>query len=328
MTAARSDLLTVSLSPHCHAGTSVQRRMLLTCATLAPAVGVTMVLGGVGVILTILTGVAAAAATDAIFRTCRSGLPALADASAVLAGLLLSCTLPPSAPFWMAAIGAAFGVFVMNIPAAGPGRNFLNPALAGRAFLLLAFPLAIKATAAVGETAVTGQMLLSRFLCFQDGGWIGGVSPAALLIGAVVALRLRLIDYWIPAAFFATAFMLYWATGDGAAFGAAGPLTALYRLMGGGLPLAAMFLATDFATAPASIPGRLLFGAGCGAGTLLFKDAGYGATYSILLMNCLTPYLDRYVTRRPSLRPSGKTPDVGIAASAHSETAAGEEVGV
>jgi electron transport complex protein RnfD len=296
-------LLAVSAAPHIRGRNSVQVIMLVTLAALMPALVVSAVHNGPRVLLAAAVSMAAAALAEWVFRIIAERRTGMIDGSAGVTGLLLACTLPPQIPLWVPPFGAVFAVAIVKMAFGGLGRNFLNPALAGRAFCVIVFPAVFGALPSP-PAAVPGDALLSFFIGFQ-GGWIGGSSAGALLAGAAVLWGLRIIDMTLPVSFIATSFLLFWLAGAGH-----GPLPALVQAGTGPLLLCALFMATDPVTSPKASGARLLFGTGCGALTFLFRNAGSagdGVMYAVLLMNCVVPYADRYCGRFLRRRAGGTT---------------------
>ncbi|MBN2188179.1 MAG: RnfABCDGE type electron transport complex subunit D [Chitinispirillaceae bacterium] len=305
MNAPKADtLVAVSAPPHLRGRDSVPVIMLVTIAALMPALIASAVHNGPRVLLAAALSMAAAAVSEWAFRIVAERRMAMIDGSAGVTGLLLACTLPPQVPLWVPPLGALFAVAVVKMAFGGLGRNFLNPALAGRAFCVLVFP-AVFGLLSSPPAAVPGGALSSFFLGGQ-GGWIGGSSAGALLAGAAVLRALRIIDMTVPLSFLASSFILFWLAGEGQ-----GALAALAQAGTGGMLLCALFMATDPVTSPKAFGARLLFGCGCGALAFCFRDAGTagdGAMYAVLLMNCFVPYCDRYCGRLLRRRPGRAAP--------------------
>jgi electron transport complex protein RnfD len=238
--------------------------------------------------------------------------------------------MPPGAPYWVSAVGGAFAIVVVKQAFGGLGFNFMNPALAARAFLLAAWPIHMTAawvaprgsenlsgifSSLDGITAATPLTVLKKFVTpgllerthladglgsvffGNTGGCLGETSVLALLIGGAVLLLKKYIDYKIPLAFICTVFLLTWLfNGSGSFFTAEALLVPCFHIFTGGLMLGAFFMATDMVTSPITPLGSLLFGVGCGCITVLIRlIGGYpeGVSYSILLMNITVPLLDK-----------------------------------
>ena len=240
------------------------------------------------------------------------------DLSAAVTGLLLALTLPATVPYWMAAVGAVFAVIVVKAAFGGLGQNIFNPALAARALLLLLFPASMTRFAAPGAsvpldlgsadvvTAATPlhsmvmpalpDVPLSEMFLGSIGGCIGEVSALALLIGGGYLVVRGVIKLRIPVSYLGTMAVLSFA------FAPMEPLRwMLYSLLGGGVLLGALFMASDYATSPATPGGQVLYGIGCGVLTVLFRSVGLypeGVTYAILLMNAASWLLERFTPTR------------------------------
>ena len=237
------------------------------------------------------------------------------DGSALVTGVLLAMTLPATVPYWMAALGAVFAIVAMKALCGGLGQNIFNPALGARALLVLLFPSSMVRFSSVsglvnGMDAVTAatplhhmvmpalpeESLLDMFIGNIPGS-IGEVSTLALLLGGAYLLIRRVISIRIPAAYLLTvaALTLVFSKTDDPV------MWMLYNLLGGGVMLGAIFMATDYATSPVTPLGQLLYGVGCGALTVLFRYFGLfpeGVTYAILIMNAASWAMDRYTAPR------------------------------
>ncbi|MBQ3532769.1 MAG: RnfABCDGE type electron transport complex subunit D [Oscillospiraceae bacterium] len=312
-------LLAVTSSPHIRDPLSTPRIMARVLLALLPAAAAAVWQFGPRAAMMMLVGISSALAAEGLVSFILPGHFTLSDGSAAVTGLLLAMTLSASAPYWLCALGAAFAVVCVKALFGGLGQNIFNPALAGRAFLLLCFPrymvhytvpdaaLPLGSSAADVATAPTPlhhmvmpalppESLMDVFLG-RIGGSIGEVSALALLLGGGYLLLRGVISWHIPAAFLATL-----ALGSAALHLTDAPLTwALYNLCSGGALLGAFFMATDYVTSPVTRRGQLIYGAGCGALTLLFRRTGIypgGVTYAILLMNGCVWTLDRLTQPR------------------------------
>jgi len=247
----------------------------------------------------------------------------IGDLSAVVTGMLLALVCPVTVPYWMIAVGSFFSIVVVKQLYGGIGCNFLNPALAGRAVLVAAYagpmtrwlapeasypvlgsadlvtaatPLAIlkeggaDAFAALTQTYTAGDLFLGRI-----GGSLGETSALMLLLGGAYLLVRKVISWHIPAAYIGTVALVSLLA---APAGVDPWQYVTYQLFAGGLLLGAIFMATDYATSPVTKPGQLIFGAGCGLLTCFIRHFGSypeGVCYSILIMNCTTWLLDKYI---------------------------------
>ena len=236
------------------------------------------------------------------------------DLSAAVTGLLISLNLPVTAPFWLAIIGALFAIIIVKQFFGGIGNNFMNPALAARAFLLTSwagtmttwvapftkvsfFNNADAVSSATPLALLNGSEELPTYLDLflgKVGGCIGEVSSLAILIGAAYLIWRKVISIRIPATYILTVALLTFVFGGESLFSG----DALYHILSGGLLLGAFFMATDYVTTPCTHKGQIVFGIGCGILTAVIRLwGGYpeGVTYSILLMNVATPLIDRYM---------------------------------
>ena len=248
----------------------------------------------------------------------------IGDQSAVVTGILLSFVCPVDLPWWAVIIGAFFSIVVVKQLYGGIGCNFLNPALAGRAILLASYATAMttwslpsskKALADVISTATPLQIMkegtvekfaelttnytVGDMFIGRIGGSLGEVSALALLLGGAWLLIRKVISWHTPVAFIGTVAIL---TLISAPAGIDNVQYMLYNVFGGGLMLGAFFMATDYATSPVTKPGQLIFGIGCGLITCFIRRFGSypeGVCYSILIMNCTTWLLDKYI--RPTI---------------------------
>ncbi len=318
----------LSSSPHVYAPMDAKRLMSNVLIALAPTALYGIYLYGISAALTILVSVAAALASDAIFRAVIGQKPRVVDFSAAVTGLLLALILPPSTPWWMTALGAIFAVVVAKEFFGGLGANVFNPALIGRAFLLMSFPAAITswhrpvglagaltdavssatplnivklggsvadlgknlADAGLASGADYGSILGTLFLG-NRAGCVGESSILLILIGAAFLLVTRTIDWRAPVAMIGSTFALSWILG----------LDPVLGVLSGGVVFGAFFMATDYVTAPVTLLGRLIFGAGAGIITALIRKWGgfpEGVTYAILIMNAVSPYLDNLVNKK------------------------------
>ena len=227
----------------------------------------------------------------------------VSDLSAALTGLLLAYNLPPSIPLWMAAVGGVFSIIIVKQFFGGLGQNILNPALAGRAMMLICWPVAMTTWTVHGVSGptplniikYTGDKLppLMDMALGNIGGCIGETSAAAILLGGVYLTAKGIISWRIPVVYIAVVMAATALAGR-----PAGPAA---ELLTGGLMLGAFFMATDYATSPMTAPGQVIFAAGCGVITSLIRAFGVypeGVSYSILIMNLTVPLIDRLTPPR------------------------------
>jgi len=241
------------------------------------------------------------------------------DYSAAVTGVLLAFNLPASSPFWMPVVGAFVAIVIVKQLFGGLGQNFVNPALAARAFLMAAYTAAMAgswtqpvrnpfaADLVSSATPLTiikvdpsfvikSSDVLNAFLG-NISGCIGETSAIALLLGAFYLFYKKVITWHIPAAYIITVFMLSTVLGRTGLFKGAG----YYEVLTGGLLLGAFFMATDYTTSPIAVPGKLIMGIGCGVLTVVIRNyGGYpeGVSYAILIMNLFVPLSDKYCVPR------------------------------
>ncbi len=302
--------LTVASSPHIRGNFRTNRIMLDVVLALLPALGVGIYMLGIRALWVTLLCVATAVAAEYLYSLVTRTRNTIVDGSAVVTGLLLAMTLPASVPYWLAAVGAVFAIVIVKALCGGLGQNIFNPALAARAFMLLICPVGMVRYFALGVDGVTAatplhhmvmpalpeESLMDMFLGNCPGS-IGEISALALLLGGVYLVIRKVISVRIPAAYLGTVAVLTLVFHKTDA-----PLQwMLYSLLSGGVMLGAIFMATDYATSPATAKGQLLYGVGCGALTVIFRYFGLfpeGVTYAILLMNACVWTLDRYTAPR------------------------------
>ncbi|MBQ1257103.1 MAG: RnfABCDGE type electron transport complex subunit D [Clostridia bacterium] len=297
--------LTVASSPHIRGNFRTSRLMLDVVIALLPAVGVGIARFGLRALLIILISVAAAVVSELLYCVLLKKRVTVIDASAIVTGLLLALTLPVSAPLWMPAAGSVFAIVFAKALFGGLGQNIFNPALMGRAFLMLIYPVgitryAMNVDAVASATplhhmvmpALPEESVLDMFLGFCPGS-IGEISALALLIGFAYLLIRKVISWRIPVFVMASAAVL------SLIFSKAGTPVQwmLYTLFSGGLMLGAIYMATDYATSPVTAKGQMIYGALIGALIVLFRYFGIypeGVTYAILLANALVWIIDRH----------------------------------
>lgn len=305
--------LVVTESPHVRSGASTTGIMLDVIIALIPSlIAGLLVFGYRSLVLSI---VCIASCMFFEWAWCRiiKKPSTVCDLSAAVTGLLLSLNLPVTAPFWLAIIGALFAIIVVKQFFGGIGHNFMNPALAARAFLLTSwagtmttwvapftkvsfFNNADAVSSATPLSLLNSSEALPTYLDLflgKVGGCIGEVSSLAILIGAAYLIWRKVISIRIPATYILTVAVLTFVFGGETLFTG----NALYHILSGGLLLGAFFMATDYVTTPCTQKGQIVFGIGCGILTAVIRLwGGYpeGVTYSILLMNVATPLIERY----------------------------------
>ena len=289
----------VSLSPHVRDSASTRRIMLQVCLALLPALAFGVWAFGLYALLVVALSVASAVGTEALVQRCLKRPLTISDGSAAVTGLLLGLTLPPEAPWYVPVFGAVFAIFIAKQVFGGLGDNFVNPALAGRAFLLACWPVEMTSypnpfavDALTSATPLADAGFAQSAAALQNAylglvpGTIGETCKLALLLGAAYLLLRRVIDWRIPVAYLGSLALLSWAFGgDG-----------LLSIGLGGAILGAFFMATDYVTSPITPWGKLVYGVGCGLITFAIRTWGAypeGVTYAILLMNVAAPLIDR-----------------------------------
>ena len=260
---------------------------------------------GIGALWTILVCVAAAVLAEFLFNLIVKKPQTVGDLSAVVTGLLLALNLSTNVPLWQAALGSVFAIVLVKGVFGGLGRNFANPAITARIFLLLAFTSTVAGGVLpdgtsgatplelIGTEGAQLPTLLQMFLG-QRGGAIGETCILALLIGFAYLLLRKVIRWEVPVIFVGTVFLLSLIFG--------GFNTAVYEVLAGGLVLGAVFMATDYTTTPITARARMLFALGCGLITFAIRwvcALPEGVSYSILCMNILAPWLEKWTRRKP-----------------------------
>ncbi len=307
--------LTISLSPHVHGGDTVPRNMYGVCIALVPALLASLWFFGLGAAVVLLTSVVACvffewAITKFLLR--RSECTIL-DGSAILTGLLLGFNLPSNLPVWIIVIGALVAIGIGKMTFGGLGQNPFNPALVGRVFLLISFPVQMTSWPLPGNLtsyldATTGATPLalisagqldklppaSDLLFGNTGGSLGEVSALCLLIGCAFLLWRRIITWHIPVSILGTVFVFSGLLHLMNPQQYVSPLTALLT---GGLMLGACFMATDYVTSPMTAKGQLVYGVCIGLLTVVIRCWGAypeGMSFAILIMNAFTPLINTY----------------------------------
>ncbi|MBR5344001.1 MAG: RnfABCDGE type electron transport complex subunit D [Oscillospiraceae bacterium] len=303
----------VAYQPQVRTNIDTPRLMSSVILALMPAVAVSVWQFGWRSLLMIAISVGSAVFFEWAYRKLLKKSATIGDCSAALTGLLLALTMPSSAPLWLPVIGTFFGIVVVKQIYGGIGKNFLNPALAARAFLLASYALYLGQFAVpsslsgtvdgvsmatplsflYGGEALPGYFTLKTMFLGMRPGALGEVSALALLIGGLYLIIRKVISWRIPVSFLGTVALLTLIFGH-EGYGHVDFM--LYNLCSGGLLLAAIFMATDYATSPVTLNGQLLYGFGCGVLTVLIRYfGGYpeGVTYAILLMNLCTWAIDK-----------------------------------
>ena len=315
--------LIISLSPHVHNTDSVQKNMYGVLIALIPALLVSFYMFGLGAVIVTLTSVVAClffewAITKFILKR-EQAVPSIMDGSAAVTGILLAFNLPSNLPLWIIIIGALVAIGIGKMTFGGLGCNPFNPALVGRIFLLISFPVQMTSWPAVGQltkytdatTSATPLALMKQavhgnadalkelpdtlnLFLGNNPGCIGEVSALALLLGLAYMLWKKIITWHIPISIIATVFiftgLMHWANPTTYA----SPLTHLFT---GGLMLGAIFMATDYVTSPMTHKGMLIYGICIGFLTVIIRLFGAypeGMSFAIFIMNAFTPLINNY----------------------------------
>ena len=328
MTDDKSLKLIASSSPHIRSNEDTRSIMLDVIIALMPALVMGVYVFGWRALTSTLVSVASCVVWEWIYRKLLKKSCSVGDLSAVVTGILLAFVCPVQTPYWMLVIGAFFSIVLVKQLYGGIGCNFLNPALAGRAILLAGYagamtnyvkvgekaaligsnadivtaatPLAMmKGVDATGWETLTNTYTLGDMFIGRIGGSLGEVSALMLLLGGVYLLLRKVISWQIPVAYIATVAVICLIS---APAGVSAVEYMAYNVFGGGLMLGAIFMATDYATSPVTKLGQAIFGIGCGLLTVFIRRFGSypeGVCYSIMIMNCTTWLLDKYI--RPTI---------------------------
>ena len=318
---------TISPSPHVHGGDSIEKNMYGVLIALVPTFIFSIVFFGLGAILVTLTSVVACLVFEYVIQKyLMKQRPTIWDGSAIITGVLLAFNLPSSLPLWIVVIGALVAIGIGKMSFGGFGNNIFNPALVGRVFLLISFPVqmttwpipngfatadavtgatplalvkeAVKNGQAVGDALSSAGFSTGNLILGNMGGSLGEVTAIGLLLGFAYMLIRKIISWHIPVAIFATVIVFSGILNlaDPAQF--AGPV---FHLFTGGLMLGAIFMATDYVTSPMTHKGMLIYGVGIGLLTVIIRVFGAypeGMSFAILIMNGFTPLINRYCKHR------------------------------
>lgn len=311
--------LRVSPSPHRRGGLSTAKVMAMVVIALLPAAVMGCIYFGPRAAAVLLVTTASAVVFEALFNIIAKKEQTISDLSAVVTGLLLGMNLPASVPFYIPFIGSFIAIVIVKQLFGGIGQNFANPAITARIVLMVSFSQMTSwvvpywyrdgssaADAVTGATPLAagwldnGSSMVSPFtfrqmLLGETGGCIGETCALALIIGGLFLIVTRIISPATPIAFigtFGVLTLLY-----------TGSVTmTVYQLLAGGLMIGAFFMATDYATTPLTTSGKIVFGVGCAVITFVIRQFGNfpeGVSFSILLMNLLTPYIDKICRTHP-----------------------------
>lgn len=300
-------LLVVSQTPHIRGKNKTSNIMLDVFIALCPAAVAGVLFFGPRALVMMVVSIAACVLSEEAWCRITKKQSTIKDGSAIVSGLLLALNVPVTLPFWMIAIAGVFAMIIVKAFFGGIGKNFMNPALAARAFLMASWtgamttwvvPFTRAADAVTGATPLAiangAEGVMPGYLDMllgNVGGCIGETSALCLLIGGIYLIARRIISPIMPVCFIGTVAVLTWLVGG----------DVLMHILSGGLMLGAFFMATDYVTSPITKQGMAIAGIFCGAVTVMIRQwGGYpeGVSYSILLMNIITPLIDKYVRPR------------------------------
>lgn len=313
----------VSSSPHVRSDEDTSYIMKQVIIALTPAALISLYFFRLNALSVMFFCILGAVGSEYLYQKISKQESTIGDYSAVVTGLLLAFNVPASLPWWMCLIGSAFAIIVVKMVFGGIGHNFMNPALGARIFLLASFPVAMTAWTEVGvnwvgsanidavttatplsflKEGVEGVTLLHDsgttlfdMVIGNIGGSIGETSALLLIIGGIYLIRKGIINYVIPTFYIVTVFILSFVLGGfNISF-------AIHQLFAGGLILGAFFMLTDYTTSPMTSKGQMIYAVMAGIITTVIRlYGGYpeGASYSIVMVNVMTPLIDKYVKSR------------------------------
>ena len=305
---AKYNLINIT-SPHFHDNSSTQKVMLDVIIALIPTSIAGVIIFGSKSLVLMAACIVTAVLSEFIFDKVTRKENTIGDLSAVVTGLLLALNLGTDVAVWQAVVGSAFAILFVKCLFGGIGKNFANPAITGRVFMLLAFQSVTSFTNPAGVDLVSSATplvslkaqamdqvpsLMQMFLG-QHGGTIGEVCILALIIGWIYLSARKVIKWYVPFAYIATVFVLFLAFTQSFNY-------ALYEILAGGLFLGAIFMATDYATTPLTVSGKVVFCIFCGVLTFIiryFCSLPEGVSFSILIGNLFTPVISKLTRNIP-----------------------------
>ena len=307
--------LTISGSPHVHGELSVKKIMYLVILALMPAFGVSIYFFGFNAIRVTLISVATCVLTEFLIQKyLMKGELTINDGSAVLTGILLAFNVPSNIPWWMVVVGGIVAIGIAKMSFGGLGKNPFNPALVGRVFMLISFPVAMTTWPVPAQNfwsvdVITGPTTLGLLkeggvnavsninywdmLIGNTGGSFGEMCALALIIGGLFLIIMKIIDWQTPVIIIATVALvsgICWLI-DPSTY-----VNPLYHILSGGLMLGAFFMATDMVTSPMTIGGKCIFALGIGLITIIIRLWGQypeGMSFAILIMNAVVPLINK-----------------------------------
>lgn len=320
-------MLNVSSNPHVRDKMTTSRIMQLVVISLLPATLFGIWNFGSRALLVVLVTVFSSVFFEWLYDRLMHKKNTITDFSAVVTGLLLALNMPPQIPLWMPVLGSAFAIIIVKQLFGGLGQNFMNPALAGRCFLMISFAAQMTdfsvnnltgihcldtstgatALASLKSSGTIDSLSISNLFFGNIHGTIGETSALAILIGAVILLAFKVIDLRVPLTYIGSfaVFIIFYMLGTGRGFDITYLLS---HLFGGGLMLGAWFMATDYVTTPITPNGQLLYGCCLGVATAVFRLFGgsaEGVSYAIIFCNLLVPLIEK-VTRPAAFGKGGR----------------------
>ena len=320
--ASMPEFLTVSASPHVRADATPRSLMLTVIIALLPALVWAIYIYGFRTLFVTLLSVITCVSSEFLYEKLMKKRITVSDLSAVVTGVILAFNLPPTIPYYLVIVGGIFAIVVVKQLFGGIGKNFLNPALAARVFLFIAWPKPMATFAAPewlplfgsnadtvasatplaaiksGDLSTINLDIIQAFIG-DKAGCIGEISCMLLFVGGLLMLFRRVITWHIPVSFIGTVALLTYVfaptSADAVSF-------MVYSVLSGGLFLGAWFMATDYVTCPINPTGRIIYGIGCGAITVFIRFfAGFneGVSFAILVMNLLVWYIDKFTRPKP-----------------------------
>lgn len=298
-------LLHMSVSPHIHCGRSTSSIMRDVLIALLPATVAGVAIFGLRALLVIAVCLVSCIGFEALFNVITKKEQTIGDCSAAITGLLLALNLPANIPLWQCVVGSAFAIIVVKCLFGGLGCNVVNPAITARVFMLVsfasvgtaAFPTIVDTVAGatpLAQIAAGEAVDLKVLLLGTHGGSIGETCAVALILGFLYLIIRDVITWHVPVIYIGSVFAFsYLMEGDA--------MKALALTLSGGLLIGAIFMATDYVTSPSTAWGKVIFGLGCGLLTFLIRYFGTypeGVSFAILIMNILTPYIDKFTAHK------------------------------
>ena len=304
--------LVVSTSPHIYSKITTQKIMADVLIALAPAAIASIVLFGIKALLLLAVCIGTCVISEFVFDLVVKKKQTVSDLSACVTGTLLALSLPATTNVWHCIVGSVFAIVIVKCVFGGIGCNFANPAVTARVFMLVAFTASVAGgtmttlqnadlvagatpLAAIKAGNVTSLPSFGDMLIGNRGGAIGETCAIALIIGGIYLIARKVINWYSPAIFIGTVFVLSLIIKQDLSI-------ALYEVLGGGVIIAAFFMITDYSTTPINKLGKMVFALGCGLITVLIRFWGVypeGVSFAILLMNIVSPYIEKLCEKKP-----------------------------